>query len=111
MAETDSAAGGRSDAADADGGEEEPSDDEPGDTWVAVNPPHGSSQPVLKRVTPPQASSVPSLSQKIAIPAAQGSSAAADSEGGKLSKADRKAMKKKLLDERIKRQQGKASHW
>ena len=65
VAEDDSAASGRSDAADADDGEEESDDEESGDTWVTVDPPHGSSQPVLKRVTPAETSAVPSLAQKI----------------------------------------------
>ena len=49
----------RSAAADADGEEEVTYDEESGDTWVAVDPPHGGSQPVLKRVTPAATSAVP----------------------------------------------------
>ena len=104
MAEKDSAASGRSDAADADDGEEESDDEESGDTWVAVDPPHGGSQPVLKRVTPAETSAVPSLSQKIIVPGAESSSSDSGTDDSKLSKADRKALKKKLIDERLKRE-------
>ena len=91
--------------------EEETYDEESGDTWVAVDPPHGNSPPVLKRVTPSATSSVPRLAQKTVIPAAESSSSDSDADGGKLSKADRKALKKRLLEERMKREQRKASNW
>ncbi|MEI8375142.1 MAG: hypothetical protein WCJ35_20165 [Planctomycetota bacterium] len=104
--EKDSAASGRSDAADSDDGTEES-----GDTWVVVDPPHGNLQPVLKRVMPSETSAVPSLSQKIAIPGAETSSRDSASDDNKLSKADRKALKRKLIDERLKREQRNAANW
>ena len=110
MAEKDSAASGRSDAADADDGEEESDDEESGDTWVAIDPPHGGSQPVLKRVTPGEASAVPSFAQKIVIPGPR-VLFRSRSDDSKLSKADRKALKKRLIEERMKREQRKAANW
>jgi hypothetical protein len=107
----DSAASGGKDATDADGGEEESDDAESGDKWVAVDPPHGTSQPVLKRVTPGETPSVPSAAQKVVVPGPASSSSGADADDGKLSKADRKALKKKLIEERMKREQRKAANW
>ena len=111
VAEKDSAASGGSDAADSDDGEEPSFDEQSSDTWVAVDPPHSNLPPVLKRVTPAEASRVPPLAQKMVIPGAERSASDSGSDGGKLSKAERKAMKRKLLEERINRQQGKASNW
>ena len=110
MAEKDSAASGGSDAADSDDGEEESFDEESSDAWVAVDPPHGNLPPVLKRVTSSETSPVPPLAEKMGIPGPR-VLFRLRSDGGKLSKADRKALKKKLLEERMKRQQGKESHW
>jgi len=110
-AEKDSATGGRSDAADSSNGEEDSGNEGSGDGWVVVDPPHGNSQPVLKRMAPSEASAVPSLSQKIAIPGAASSSPDSASDDSKLSKADRKALKKKLIDERLKREQRNAANW
>ena len=77
-----------------------------GDTWVAVDPPHGKSQPVLKRVTPAEASTASSLAQKSVVSGAVSSSSVSAADDSKLSKADRKALKKKLIEERMKREQG-----
>ena len=89
----------------AEGSDNEEADDK----WVAVDPPHGGAQPVLKRVTPGESSSAPPLAQKIT--AARAESSASASDDSKLSKADRKALKKKLLDERLNREQRKAGNW
>ena len=97
--------------ADSDDGEEEPDDEKSSDPWVAVDPPHSGSQPILKRVTPPAASAVPPLAQKMVVPSAESSPLDAGAGNGVLSKADRKALKKKLLDERLKREQHKAGKW
>ena len=104
-----SSASGASDAADSDPGAEEPDGEQSGDTWVAIDPPHGSSQPILKRMAPAETSAVPSLSQKIVVPGAE-SSSDSGTDDSKLSKADRKALKKKLIDERLKRER-KAANW
>ena len=90
---------------DADGEEESC------DTWVAVDPPHSSAQHILKRVPPSQTSALPSLAQKVVVPEAKSSSSESPSDDGKLSKADRKALKRKLIEERMKRERGKASNW
>ena len=111
VARKDSEASSTSEAADADDGEEESSDEESGDTWVAVDPPHGKSPPVLKRVTPAETSAGPSFAQKAVVPTAQSPASDSGSDQGKLSKADRKALKKRLIEERMKRQQDKTSHW
>jgi hypothetical protein len=89
----------------AEGSDNEEADDK----WVAVDPPHGGAQPVLKRVTPGESSSAPPLAQRIT--AARAESSASASDDSKLSKADRKALKKKLLDERLNREQRKAGNW
>jgi hypothetical protein len=107
------AASGTSAAADSDHDEESSDegtdDEESGNTWVAVDPPHGGSQPVLKRVTPGETSAVPALSQKIISPA-ESSSSNSGTDDGKLSKAERKALKKKLIDARLQRER-KAANW
>lgn len=100
----------KSDAAEAeDDDADEDSDEVSSDTWVAVDPPHGNAPPVLKRVTPGETSAAPPLSQKITIAAADGSSDSS-TDDSKLSKLDRKALKKKLIDERLKRER-KAANW
>jgi hypothetical protein len=94
--------------------EEEPGesdDEESSDTWVAIDPPHGKPQPVLKRVVAGESSSPSPLAQKVAAVAAGSSASDSGPDDSKLSKADRKALKKKLLDERLKRDQRKASNW
>jgi hypothetical protein len=105
---TEKDSGVRSNRNAADGADES-DEEESGDAWVTVDPPHGTAQPVLKRVTPAATSAVPSLGQKIVAPPAESSSAG--SSDGKLSKADRKALKKKLIEERIKRQQNGGANW
>ena len=102
--------GSACDATDSDQDTDEGDEDEPDDTWVAVDPPHGRAQPVLKRVTPAATSPAPAVAEKAAVPETESSSVSA-SDVSKLSKADRKALKKKLLDERIKREQRKAANW
>ena len=104
-----SPASGSSDTGDSDPSGEEPDDEKSNDTWVAVDPPHGSSQPILKRVAPAETAAVPSLSQKIVVPRSE-SSSDSGTDDSKLSKADRKALKKKLIDERLKRER-KAANW
>lgn len=106
-----SAASGRSGTADSDDGVEESDDVESVDAWVVVDPPHGNLQPVLKRVTSSETPAVPSLSQKIVIPGSESSSFGVASDDSKLSKADRKALKKKLIDDRLKREQRNATNW
>ncbi len=113
-AKKDPTAGGTDGADDSgntqpDSADEGPDNEEAEDKWVAVDPPHGGAQPVLKRVTPGEAASAPPLAQKIAAAAAASSASAPDD--SKLSKADRKALKKRLLDERLKREQRKAGNW
>jgi hypothetical protein len=82
-----------SDRNDADEGESR-------DKWISVHPPHDgptpSSSSVLKRVGP--------LATHVA-------SSAASQADSKMSKADRKALKKKLLEERLKSEQRRASNW
>ncbi len=75
-----------------------------GDKWVAIDPPHSGLQPAMKRM----------LSEKptaTAIPSPAGAASDSASDDSKLSKADRKAIKKRLLDERLKREQRKAANW
>lgn len=108
------AASGTSDAPasdddNSDSSDEKADDENSGDTWVAVDPPHGGSQPVLKRVAPGETLPVPSLSQKIVIPT-ENSSSDPGADDSKLSKSDRKALKKKLIDERLQRAR-KAANW
>ncbi len=111
VAEEDSAENGRNNAADSDDGEEEPGSEECGDTWVTIDRPHGGAQPVLKRVTPAETSAVPSLAPKADLPGTESSSSDSGSDSRTLSKADRKALKKRLIEERMKREQHKASNW
>jgi hypothetical protein len=78
--------------------EDEPS--APAADWVAVDAPHRSPQPILQRVAsaaPPPAAPVPDSSP-----------ASADH---KLSKSERKALKKRLLEERLHRQQQTSKSW
>jgi hypothetical protein len=92
-AKRDSAPAGASDREEAD-------EDDSRDKWISVHPPHGgptpSSSSVLKRAGP--------LATHVA-------SSAASQADSKMSKADRKAMKKKLLEERLKSEQRRASNW
>ncbi len=68
------------------------------DPWVTVDSPHGSPQPVLRRASAVAA----------AAPAATTPPAAAQN---KLSKAERKALRNRLVQERIKRQQQAKGAW
>ncbi len=107
---TNATTSGTSDVAAADDDDENSDGDQSGDTWVAVDPPHGNAQPVLKRVLPGETPAVSPLSQKIALPAADDSPSGSNSDDSKLSKADRKALKRRLVDERLQRER-KASNW
>jgi hypothetical protein len=101
------AAGGAQADADEGDGESRPSgqDADDGrstpDRWVAVDPPHGTAQPCLRRV---DSSGVP-----VAAPAP--SPPASPSTEHKLTKAERKALKKRLLEQRMQRQGSTASGW
>jgi hypothetical protein len=103
----DSATDVRRDEADSSEDADE-SDDEESEKWVAVDPPHGNAQPVLKRVTP-AASSSP-LGSRVASVVSGNPASASPVDESKLSKAERKALKKKLIDERLKRER-KAANW
>ena len=100
------------DSAEEDDSEE--AKDDSSDEWVAVDSPHAKLQPVLKRVglvpSPAAAAAVskPAAVAKVASPSAD---VADDSANQKLSKADRKALKRRLLDERLQREQKKTSGW
>ncbi len=63
------------------------------DAWVAVDSPHGSPQPVLRRASAVVPAAAPAAAPSAAPPAQE-----------KLSKADRKALKRRLLEERRNRQ-------
>jgi hypothetical protein len=77
------------------------------DRWVAVDPSHGKGQPVLRRVG---STGLPSTTPAAATPAAP-SPPALPTSAHKLTKADRKALKKRLLEERLKRQKGTSPNW
>ena len=85
------------------------------DTWIAIDPPHGEGTspkpPVLKRVNTGAVTSVPSFVQKSAAPLAGVLPSASGQDDRKLSKLDRKALKKKLLEDRLKTEQRKAANW
>jgi hypothetical protein len=98
---TSSGPSSQRDAAIADARDRDDSDDaESCKTWTKVHPPHAgptpSSSSTLKRVSP--------------LAAHMPSSAASQSDC-KMSKADRKALKKKILEERLKSEQRRASNW
>jgi hypothetical protein len=111
----DAARGGEkekgSQGADGDKADEDSDDEASGDAWVAVDPPHAGAQPVLKRVASGGAPAASPLGQRVASLASASPDPDSNSDGGKLSKADRKALKKKLLEERIEREQRKSSNW
>lgn len=76
--------------------------------WVTVDPPHAQAQPVLKRVVlPVPAKAAPTQVSAAATPAPAAGSAADQ----KLSKSDRRALKKRLMEERLQREQKKAAGW
>ena len=85
------------------------------DAGVATDRPQtggtSSASPAIRRVDPPATSVGPPLSQKIAARVTMSSPSDSQPDGSKLSKADRKAMKKRLLEERLRTEQRKASHW
>jgi hypothetical protein len=117
------------DANQADSASETADDDaESADKWVAVDSSHGKTQPVLKRVTPPSPAAAASTTSASASPVASKPAAAVapapapapavaptlsmgSSDDRQLSKAERKALKKRMMDERIKQDQKKASGW
>jgi hypothetical protein len=115
------------------------------DRWVAVDRPHGTGQPVLRRVgpsglprpapvatgaaaavpnqlataaaaprpvataaTPAQATAAPAVAKS---PPAAASSPALPSSDHKLGKMERKALRKRLLEERLQRQRRAAPNW
>ena len=73
--------------------------------WITVDSPHASPQPVLKRVSvaAPAMTSTPA--------AAASSPPPTPSTDHKLSKSERKALKQRLLQERLKREQQKQGNW
>lgn len=75
---------------------------------LAAGPTSGS--PVLRRVDPPLAARVKSVAQNNAA-APDSSPSSFEGANGRLSKADRKALKNKLLQERLKAEQRKAANW
>jgi hypothetical protein len=84
-------------AADGASVRDESGESESRERWISVHPPHG-------RPTPSSASAV-----KRAAPLA--AAVAANQADSKMSKADRKALKKKLLEEQLKSEQRRASNW
>jgi hypothetical protein len=69
------------------------------DPWVTVDSPHGSPQPVLRRASAVAATASPAASAP-AAPAQK-----------KLSRAERKALRNRLIQERLKRQQQADGAW
>jgi hypothetical protein len=69
-----------------------------GHTWVKIDPPHAASQPTFQRTATPQAATSVALSS----PASTISSPPINR---KLTKGERKALKERLLRERLDRQQ------
>jgi hypothetical protein len=99
---------------DCDSNAAEPESNAPDDTWVAVDPPHGNAPTgpsVLKRVPLPIAQTEQSLAQEAEATSSENASSSASSIDGKLSKAERKALKKKQIEERLKSEQRRASNW
>ncbi len=112
----DAKASTKRELADADQSDELDSDDEDSeDRWIAVDPAHSSGtssgSPVLRRAGSPVGARETALPQKVVAPSSVSPLAASDEDSGKLSKADRKALKKKLLQERAKAEQRKAANW
>ena len=73
--------------------------------WIAVDSPHASPQPVLKRVP------IAAPAMTAAPVAAASSTLPTTSAEHKLSKSERKALKQRLLQERLKREQQKQGNW
>ena len=69
------------------------------DPWVAVDSPHGGPQPVFRRAS------------AVTATATTTATTAAAPVQRKLSKADRKALKNRLIQERLKRQQKADTAW
>jgi hypothetical protein len=98
--------GGVSEEADEEAEEEELGDD----AFIAVDPPHRNLPPALKRAAPAEASSASPLRASVAKMAAGSSDSGSTEDVSKLSKAERKALKKKLMDERLNRER-RTSNW
>ncbi len=71
----------------------------PGKTWVKVNPPHTSPQPTFQRA------GVPQTATPVAFASPQSAQVAA-TVNRKLTKAERKALKDRLLHARLERERG-----
>ncbi len=104
------------DTAVAEGSDRAEAETEDGtDKWIAIDPPHGEGTspkpPVLKRMNTGATSTVPSVAQKSAAPLTGAPPPASGQDDRKLSKFDRKALKKKLLEDRLKAEQRKAANW
>jgi hypothetical protein len=80
------------------------------DAWVAVDSPHGSPQPVLRRASAVAAAApAPAPSSPTLLSSSRPTPS--DSPDKKLSKTDRKALKNRLIQERLKRQQQAKGAW
>ncbi len=82
---------------DAASGRDDSGDDESRDKWISVHPAHGGATP-----------SSPSVLKR---PGPLAAAVAANQAESKMSKADRKALKKKMLEERLKSEQRRSSNW
>jgi hypothetical protein len=80
--------------------DEDADESESPDKWISVHQAHSGPTP-----------SSPSLAKRPGPLAAHVASSASSDADSKMSKADRKALKKKLLDERMKSEQRRASNW
>ena len=79
---------------------------------LAGVPPLGRPEPeTFRRIDPPLAAKVKSVAQNNAATAPECLPPTPEAADGRLSKTDRKALKKKLLQERLKAEQRKASNW
>ncbi|MGD0896225.1 MAG: hypothetical protein ABR915_00230 [Thermoguttaceae bacterium] len=97
------------DQGDADEPEEEGDDESAAtDQWVAVDPPHGQSQPILRRAA---AAGLPITAVPPTAMAASASASDTSAADRRLTKAERKALKRRLLEQRAERQQSTASDW
>jgi hypothetical protein len=102
---------------DTSGGEEAETE-KADDGWVTAHPRPaseytgaGASPPVVRGMNPPSAAPAPTFANKSAVASSGSSVPVSGPDKGKLSKADRKAMKKQLLEERLKAEQRKAANW
>ncbi len=87
----------RDSAADGASDRDESGENESRDRWISVHPAHSGPTP--------SSASLPKRTAPLAA------AVAANQEDSKMSKADRKALKKKLLEERLKSEQRRASNW